>query len=79
MTSTDYQVAHHRGAVDRLLASHLDGAAPKPISGNRLLGSLKEAAGWPGSDRNTVLTLALSLVAARADAEGTPATPRRRL
>jgi glyoxylase-like metal-dependent hydrolase (beta-lactamase superfamily II) len=42
----------------------------KPISSNRLLGSLKEAASWPGSDRNTVITLALLLVAARADAEG---------
>ena len=70
MTSTDYQEAHHQGAVDRRLAPNLDGAAPKPISSNRLLGSLKESASWPGSDRNTVLTLALSLVAARADAEG---------
>ena len=41
-----------------------------PISRNRLLGSLKEAANWPGADRNTVVTLATSLVAARADAEG---------
>jgi glyoxylase-like metal-dependent hydrolase (beta-lactamase superfamily II) len=40
------------------------------ISSNRLLGSLKEAASWPGSDRNTVLTLALTLVAASADADG---------
>ncbi len=44
--------------------------APKPISSNRLLRSLKEAASWPRADRNTVVTLALSLVAARADAEG---------
>jgi hypothetical protein len=43
-----------------------DGRTPKPISSNRLLGSLKQAAGWPGSDRNTVVTLALSLVEARA-------------
>ena len=35
-----------------------------------MLGSLKEAASWPGADRNTVVTLALSLVAARADEEG---------
>jgi glyoxylase-like metal-dependent hydrolase (beta-lactamase superfamily II) len=35
-----------------------------------LLGSLKEAASWPGADRNTVVTLALLLVAARADEEG---------
>jgi NADPH:quinone reductase-like Zn-dependent oxidoreductase len=35
-----------------------------------LLGSLKEAASWPGADRNTVVTLAIALVAARADAEG---------
>jgi Flp pilus assembly protein TadD len=41
-----------------------------PISRNRLLGSLQEAASWPGADRNTVVTLATSLVAARADAEG---------
>src|SRR5216684_3600268 len=41
-----------------------------PIPRNRLLGSLKEAASWPGADRNTVVTLATSLVAARADAEG---------
>ena len=41
-----------------------------PISVNRWLGSLKEAASWPGADRNTVVTLAASLVAARADAEG---------
>src|SRR5580693_2819664 len=41
-----------------------------PISRNRLLGSLTEAASWPGADRNTVVTLATTLVAARADAEG---------
>src|SRR5260370_39592691 len=41
-----------------------------PISGNRLLGSLMEAARWPGADRNTVVNLATTLVAARADAEG---------
>ena len=41
-----------------------------PISRNRLLGSLKEAASWPGADRNTVVILATALVAARADAEG---------
>jgi hypothetical protein len=41
-----------------------------PISGDRLLGSLKEAAGWPGADRSTVAMLAAALVAARADAEG---------
>ena len=70
MTSTDYRGAHHQGAVDKLLARRLDGPAPKPISSNRLLGSLKEAAMWPGADRNTVVTLALSLVAARADADG---------
>ena len=42
----------------------------RPISRNRLLESLKEAASWPGADRNTVVTLATALVAARADAEG---------
>lgn len=41
-----------------------------PISRNRSIGSLKEAASWPGADRNTVVTLATALVAARADAEG---------
>src|SRR5258708_34142180 len=41
-----------------------------PISRDRLLGSLKEAASWPGADRSTVVTLATALVAARADAEG---------
>jgi glyoxylase-like metal-dependent hydrolase (beta-lactamase superfamily II) len=70
MSSTDYQKAPHRGAVDEVLAPRFDGPAPKPISGNRLLGSLKEAASWPGADRNTVVTLALLLVAARADEEG---------
>jgi len=60
-----------------------------PISRNRSLGSLKEAASWPGADRNTVVTLATALVAARADAEGSryfqdlaernPAMPRRKL
>ena len=40
-----------------------------PISRNRLLGSLKEAASWPGADRDAVVTLATGLVAARADAE----------
>jgi glyoxylase-like metal-dependent hydrolase (beta-lactamase superfamily II) len=42
----------------------------EPISRNRLLGSLKEAASWPGAHPNTVMTLATALVAARADAEG---------
>src|SRR4051812_34329153 len=70
MSSTDYRRAHHRGDADELLAPRLGGSAPKPISSNRLLGSLKEAAGWPGADRNTVVTLALLLVAARADGEG---------
>src|SRR5579863_9733617 len=42
----------------------------RPISRNRLLGSLKEAASWPGADRGTLVTLAAALVAARADAEG---------
>src|SRR5271169_7225015 len=41
-----------------------------PISRNRLLGSLTEAVSWPGADRGTVVTLATTLVAARADAEG---------
>src|SRR5258708_11445250 len=41
-----------------------------PISHNRLIESLKEAASWPGADRNTVMILALTLVSARADAEG---------
>lgn len=41
-----------------------------PISRNRSLESLKEAANWPGAVRNTVVALAAALVAARADAEG---------
>jgi glyoxylase-like metal-dependent hydrolase (beta-lactamase superfamily II) len=41
----------------------------EPMSRNRLLGSLKEAASWPGADRNTVMALAATLVAARADTE----------
>jgi glyoxylase-like metal-dependent hydrolase (beta-lactamase superfamily II) len=45
-------------------------AVTGPISRNRSIGSLKEAASWPGADRNTVVTLATALVAARADAEG---------
>ena len=67
MTSTDHQRKHHQGAVDKRVAPGFDGRTPKPLSANRLLGSLKEAARWPGADRNTVVTLALSLVAARAD------------
>ena len=70
MTSTDYQEVHRQGAADKPLAPRSDGPAPKPISRDRLLGSLKEAASWPGADRNTVVILALSLVAARADMEG---------
>jgi len=41
-----------------------------PNSHSRLIESLKEAASWPGADRNTVLILALTLVSARADAAG---------
>jgi glyoxylase-like metal-dependent hydrolase (beta-lactamase superfamily II) len=41
-----------------------------PISRNRLLGSLKEAASWPGADRSTLVALATALVSARADDEG---------
>jgi len=44
--------------------------AGKPISRNRLLGSLKEAGSWPGADRSTLVALATALVTARADAEG---------
>jgi AraC-like DNA-binding protein len=68
MTSTDYQKATRQGSVDELLAP--DAPGRKPISRNRLLESLKEAASWPGADRNTMVTLALSLIAARADEEG---------
>lgn len=67
MTSTDYRNAIREDSVDKLLAP--DARARKPISSNRLLGSLKEAARWPGADRNTVVTLALALVTARADEE----------
>ena len=68
MTSTDHQKATRQGSVDELLAP--DAHARKPVSSNRLLGSLKEAVSWPGAERNTMVTLALSLVAARADEEG---------
>src|SRR6476659_1174702 len=68
MTSTDYRNAIREGSVDELLAP--DAHARTPISSNRLLGSLKEAAQWPGADRKSVVTLALSLVAARADEDG---------
>src|SRR5580698_3379789 len=68
MTSTDYEKASRQGAADELLAP--DAPAREPVSSNRLFGSLKEAASWPGADRNTMVTLALSLVAARADEEG---------
>jgi glyoxylase-like metal-dependent hydrolase (beta-lactamase superfamily II) len=44
--------------------------AGRPISRNRLLESLKEAASWPGADRSTLVALAAALVTARADAEG---------
>jgi glyoxylase-like metal-dependent hydrolase (beta-lactamase superfamily II) len=40
-----------------------------PISHSRLLESLKEAAGWPEADRNTVMTLALTYATTRADAD----------
>src|ERR1700722_16687472 len=70
MASTDHHQPRQGGAVDEELAQRQGGPAPKPISRDRLLGSLKEAAGWPGSDRNTLVTLALLLVTARADAEG---------
>jgi glyoxylase-like metal-dependent hydrolase (beta-lactamase superfamily II) len=68
MTSTDYQKATRDASADELLAP--DAPAREPVSSNRLFGSLKEAASWPGADRNTMVTLALSLVAARADEEG---------
>ena len=35
-------------STDEVLASRFDGPAPKPISNDRLLESLKEAASWPG-------------------------------
>ncbi len=42
----------------------------RPISRNRLLESLEEAASWPGADTGTLVTLVGALVAARADAVG---------
>src|SRR6267142_1644121 len=59
-------------AIDCHLSRSLLRGAPVtgPISDNRLIESLKEAASWPGADRNTVMILALMLVSARADAEG---------
>jgi glyoxylase-like metal-dependent hydrolase (beta-lactamase superfamily II) len=41
-----------------------------PISPNRFLESLKEAAGWPVAHRSTTVILATALVAAHADADG---------
>ena len=41
-----------------------------PISPNRFIGSLKEAASWPGAHPSTVVILATALVSARADEEG---------
>jgi glyoxylase-like metal-dependent hydrolase (beta-lactamase superfamily II) len=40
-----------------------------PISHSRLIESLKEAAGWPEADPNTVMTLALTYATTRADAD----------
>jgi EmrB/QacA subfamily drug resistance transporter len=40
------------------------------ITRHRDIESLKTAARWPGADRNTTVTLATRLAAARADAEG---------
>ena len=42
----------------------------EPISRNRLLASLEEAASWPEAHPSTLVTLATTLIAARADAEG---------
>lgn len=39
------------------------------ITRRRALESLKEAASWPGADKNTIVTLTVGLIAARADAE----------
>jgi glyoxylase-like metal-dependent hydrolase (beta-lactamase superfamily II) len=39
------------------------------ITRRRMLESLKEAASWPGADRNTIVTLTIALIAARSDAE----------
>ena len=41
-----------------------------PITHRRDIEALKTAAGWPGSDRNTTVILAIKLAAAGADAEG---------
>jgi hypothetical protein len=71
----------HRGATEPLLVIHeadhrlrFDLTERNPVTGpisrNRLLGSLTEAASWPGATRSTVVMLATALVAARADAEG---------
>jgi glyoxylase-like metal-dependent hydrolase (beta-lactamase superfamily II) len=40
-----------------------------PIIRRRQLESLREAASWPGADKNTLVTLMVAFVAARADAE----------
>src|SRR6202044_1942967 len=41
-----------------------------PITRQRDTESLKTAASWPGADRNTTVTLAIRLPAARAEAAG---------
>jgi hypothetical protein len=41
-----------------------------PITSNRNVESLKEAARWPGADRATLVILATTLTAAGADADG---------
>ena len=52
--------------------AHIEGitAMTGPITRHRDIESLKTAARWPGADRNTTVTLATRLAAARADAEG---------
>jgi hypothetical protein len=65
------------GAAYRiLLADHGHGHHRKeipmtgPLSPNRFIGSLKEAASWPGAHPSTAVILATALAAARADEEG---------
>src|ERR1700722_5222910 len=41
-----------------------------PISRSRFVGSLLEAASWPGADPNAVVALATALATARADEQG---------
>jgi len=70
MTSIDYRATDNHSPVDEPPAASVDRRVSKSISSNRFLISLKEAASWPRAHPNAAVILALSMVAARADADG---------